>query len=74
MAGNDHRGARALSATLEPLVPLLFREPNPMPIKHCLWRSGLIRSAECRLSLTGISPALAGELDRATLAEAEARS
>jgi 4-hydroxy-tetrahydrodipicolinate synthase len=44
---------------------LLFREANPMPIKHCLWRQGLIRSPECRLPLTRVSSALAAELDRA---------
>jgi len=47
------------------LVPLLFREANPMPIKYCLWRQGLIASPECRLPLTRISRELAGELDRA---------
>ncbi|MBM3601307.1 MAG: 4-hydroxy-tetrahydrodipicolinate synthase [Alphaproteobacteria bacterium] len=66
MAANDHHGARAIWAGLEGLVPLLFREANPMPIKYCLWRQGLIRSLECRLPLTKISPALAGELDRLT--------
>ena len=65
MADNDHRAARAVWARLEPLVPLLFQEPNPMPIKHCLWRQGLIRSAECRLPLTQVSAALGRELDRA---------
>jgi 4-hydroxy-tetrahydrodipicolinate synthase len=35
-----------------------------MPIKHCLWRQGLIRSAECRLPLTRVSAALGAELDR----------
>ena len=32
-------------------MPVLFREPNPMPIKYCLWRHGLLRSPECRLPL-----------------------
>ena len=50
---------------LEPLVPLLFKEANPMPIKHCLWRQGLIASPECRLPLMTVSAALADELDRA---------
>ena len=36
-----------------------------MPIKHCLWRQGLIGSPECRLPLTRVSDALGGELDRA---------
>jgi 4-hydroxy-tetrahydrodipicolinate synthase len=65
MLANDHRGARRLWSQLETLVPLLFREANPMPIKHCLWRQGLIRSPECRLPLTRVSPELAAELDQA---------
>jgi 4-hydroxy-tetrahydrodipicolinate synthase len=65
MCANDHQGARAAWSRLEPLVPLLFKEANPMPIKHCLWRLGLIKSPECRLPLTKISPGLAAELDRA---------
>lgn len=36
-----------------------------MPIKHCLWRQGLIASPECRLPLTRISRKLADALDRA---------
>lgn len=65
MRANDHRGARRIWSGLEILVPLLFREANPMPIKYCLWRQGLLRSPECRLPLTRISPELAAELDRA---------
>jgi len=65
MLGNDHRGAHRLWSQLEPVVPRLFREANPMPIKYCLWRQGLLRSPECRLPLTRVSPALADELDRA---------
>jgi 4-hydroxy-tetrahydrodipicolinate synthase len=64
MAANDHQGARAIWSELEELVPLLFREANPMPIKHALWRQGLLASPECRLPLTRISAALAGELGR----------
>ena len=40
MAANDHHGARGFWSPLESLVQLLFREANPMPIKHCLWRQG----------------------------------
>jgi 4-hydroxy-tetrahydrodipicolinate synthase len=65
MLANDHCGARRLWSRLEPLVPLLFREANPMPIKYCLWRQGLLRSPECRLPLTRISSQLAAELDHA---------
>ena len=64
MAANDHHAARAIWSGLETLVPLLFKEANPMPIKYCLWRQGMIRSPECRLPLTSISRALADELDR----------
>ncbi|HKZ07995.1 MAG TPA: 4-hydroxy-tetrahydrodipicolinate synthase [Methylomirabilota bacterium] len=63
MIANDHRGARAEWARLEALVSLLFKEANPMPIKHCLWRRGLIASPECRLPLTRVSPELAEALD-----------
>jgi 4-hydroxy-tetrahydrodipicolinate synthase len=63
MTANDHHGARTLWSTLETLIPMLFKEPNPMPIKHCLWRRGLISSPECRLPLTRISPALARDLE-----------
>jgi len=38
---------------------------EPEPIKHCLWRQGLIGSPECRLPLTRVSEALAAELERA---------
>ena len=55
--------ARAGWNRLAELVRLLFAEPNPAPIKHVLWRRGLIASPELRLPMTGISPALAARLD-----------
>ena len=64
-AANDIDGARAAWAPLATVVPLLFGEANPMPLKHCLWRQGLIASPECRLPLTKISDALARRLDAA---------
>jgi 4-hydroxy-tetrahydrodipicolinate synthase len=69
MRANDHRAALAVWAGLETLVPLLFREANPMPIKHCLWRQGLIASPECRLPLTRISEELAAQLEPALRAD-----
>jgi 4-hydroxy-tetrahydrodipicolinate synthase len=48
---------------LAPLVPPLFDEPNPMPLKHVLWQAGLIASAECRLPLTKVSPPTATRLN-----------
>ena len=74
MAANDHHGARTLWAALETMIPLLFKEPNPMPVKHCLWRRGLIRSPECRLPLTRISPTLVRELEHVIGDVAEVRS
>ena len=64
-ARNDVAGARAAWAPLASVVPLLFGEANPMPIKYCLWRQGLIASPECRLPLTKISDGLARRLDAA---------
>ena len=64
MQANDHQAARATWSRIEPLVPLLFKQPNPTAIKHCLWRQGLIRSPECRLPLTRVSSDLATELDQ----------
>jgi 4-hydroxy-tetrahydrodipicolinate synthase len=64
VAANDHQAARAIWMQLQPLILKLFREPNPMPLKHALWRQGLIASPECRLPLTSISPGLRDELDR----------
>jgi 4-hydroxy-tetrahydrodipicolinate synthase len=64
---NDHLDGRRIWSTLETFVPLLFREANPMPIKYCLWRQGLLRSPECRLPLTRVSSKLTFELDRAMI-------
>ena len=64
MMARDIDGARARWNDLVDLVRLLFAEPNPAPIKHWLWRMGLIASPEVRLPMTGIGPALAGQLDR----------
>ncbi len=62
-AGNQ---AAALSDWygLSHLPELLFAEPSPAPVKHWLWRMGLIDSPELRLPMTGISEALAQRIDR----------
>jgi 4-hydroxy-tetrahydrodipicolinate synthase len=64
VAANDHQAARVIWTPLQRLIAKLFEEANPMPLKHCLWRQGLIASPECRLPLTSISPRLRDELDR----------
>jgi len=63
MKENNFHAAHSSWLQIEPSVHLLFKEPNPMPIKHLLWRRGLIESPECRLPMTTISADLAKELD-----------
>jgi 4-hydroxy-tetrahydrodipicolinate synthase len=60
---NDHVAARAIWRSLQSFIPKLFQEANPMPIKYCLWRQGLLTSPECRLPLSSISKGLAQEID-----------
>ncbi len=59
---NDHHAALARWRGLLDFIPSLFLEPNPAPIKFVLQHMGLIRSAEVRLPLTGISAALKQKL------------
>lgn len=63
MAGNDHQAALKIWKSIAPFIPLLFKEPNPGPIKYWLAKKGLIRSAAVRLPLTDISDMLKRELD-----------
>lgn len=46
------------------MIPLLFKEPNPSPIKYVLSQKGLIDSGELRLPLTQISEPLKIELSK----------
>lgn len=46
------------------LPRLLFAEPSPAPIKHWLWRAGLIASPELRLPMTPVTASLAARIDR----------
>src|SRR5262249_6952814 len=52
------------------VTTLLFAEPSPAPIKHWLWRLGLLPSPEMRLPMTGVSAALAARIDAAIAAKA----
>ena len=61
----DQTGALAAWQRLVDLPRLLFAEPSPAPIKHWLWRAGLIDSPEVRLPMTPVSDALAARIDRA---------
>ena len=60
---NDINSARETWKKLSPSIPLLFKEPNPAPIKYILKQSKLIESAELRLPLTEISDDLKKIID-----------
>lgn len=62
-AANDYQTALLHWRLLQQIVPMLFQEANPMPVKYCLWRQGLIESPECRLPLSAVSEQLATKLD-----------
>jgi 4-hydroxy-tetrahydrodipicolinate synthase len=60
---NDYQSALETWKTIEKFIPLLFKEPNPAPIKYYLAKKGLIESDEVRLPLTRISENLKHELN-----------
>lgn len=60
------REARTEWNKVSRVIPLLFREPNPGPIKYLLAKKGLMRSDEVRLPLAPISDELKKMLDAAT--------
>ena len=64
MNRNDYQTALSHWREIEEMIPLLFEEPNPGPIKFCLNRLGLIQSDEVRLPLTSISENLKQRLER----------
>ena len=63
MLKGDHAAALADWRALVDLPRLLFAEPSPAPIKHWLWREGLIDSPEVRLPMTTVSDGLAARTD-----------
>ncbi len=65
LLAGDQAGALRAWRRLADLPRLLFREPSPGPIKHWLWRQGLIDSPEMRLPMAPISDRLATAIDQA---------
>jgi 4-hydroxy-tetrahydrodipicolinate synthase len=63
MKDNNFQKALEIWKDLAEIIPNLFIEPNPAPVKYCLMRKGLIKSSETRLPLTGISNILKKKLD-----------
>jgi 4-hydroxy-tetrahydrodipicolinate synthase len=64
MAAGERDAALPHWRSVADLTRLLFSEPSPAPIKHWLWRTGLIDSAEVRLPMTEVSAELAARLDQ----------
>ena len=60
---DEHIKALKIWKELLPLIPHLFVEPNPAPIKYILRNKGLIASDETRLPITEISSQLKEILD-----------
>lgn len=61
---NDMESALKIWKELYPIIPLLFKEPNPAPLKYCLKKKGLLDSDELRLPLTQISSDLGKKLEQ----------
>lgn len=59
----DGPGALATWRAICDLPGLLFAEPSPAPIKHWLWRAGLIDSPEVRLPMIPVSDSLAARIE-----------
>ena len=62
-AAGEQDAAVAHWRSVADLTRLLFAEPSPAPIKHWLWRTGLIDSAEVRLPMTQVSAELGERID-----------
>ena len=60
---NDLEAALKLWKPLYDFIPLLFKEPNPAPVKYCLEKLSLIDSDEVRLPLTEISDQLKDKIN-----------
>jgi 4-hydroxy-tetrahydrodipicolinate synthase len=64
LLAGDGRAALLAWRALVDVARLLFAEPSPAPIKHWLWRAGLIDSPEVRLPMTEVSEGLADRIGR----------
>lgn len=68
LKAGDRETALAAWNVLADLPRLLFAEPSPAPVKHWLWRTGLIDSSELRLPMVPVTPELARRIDSAVAA------
>ena len=60
---NNHQAALETWKRLYKMIPYLFSEPNPTPLKYCLKKLGLIDSDEVRLPLVNITKELENKLE-----------
>ena len=60
---NDYATARAIFLKFYPLFKAIFLEPNPVPVKYCLRKAGIIASDKVRLPLAQLSPETQETLD-----------
>jgi len=62
--GNNHIEAQKYWKKLIDIIPYLFIEPSPRPIKYILKKKNMISSDETRLPITDISDNLKKQLDK----------
>ncbi|MEO0509337.1 MAG: 4-hydroxy-tetrahydrodipicolinate synthase [Verrucomicrobiota bacterium] len=60
---NDFAAAREAFLRYYPFFKAIFLEPNPVPIKYCLQKAGVIVSDEVRLPLAQLTPETRAILD-----------
>jgi 4-hydroxy-tetrahydrodipicolinate synthase len=73
LLAGDQAGALEAWRALVDVPRLLFAEPSPAPVKHWLWRVGLIDSPELRLPMMPVTDGLAARIDGA-IAQMQARN
>ncbi|GIM29113.1 4-hydroxy-tetrahydrodipicolinate synthase 2 [Clostridium polyendosporum] len=61
---NNHKAALETWKELYKFIPMLFEQPNPTPLKYCMYKLGLIDSSEVRLPLMEITDDLKDKLDK----------
>jgi 4-hydroxy-tetrahydrodipicolinate synthase len=64
ISNNNHKEAVKQWKLLSEMIPLLFAEPNPAPLKYYLQKKGLIRSPETRLPIVEITEELKRKIDQ----------
>lgn len=64
MKNNNHKKALENWRKIFEIIPLLFEEPNPAPIKYILYTQKMIKSLETRLPLVEISDKMKEKIDK----------